>query len=92
MRAHSGELTNVEIVTSILPVANEVEEFEQEESKFNQHDFTIKDTCNALVVMNCVFLKKHGSGEGIIKSITKLDCALNTITNIIGKQTTIYDC
>lgn len=85
-----GELTDADIVASVLPVATEeTEEGEEDEDKTNQIDFTITDAQNALNVIKYVFLKKGGLSDSVVKSITELDCALD-ITNP-GKQTTIYD-
>ena len=86
----SKELTDADIVASVLPVATEeTEEGEEDEDKTNQIDFTITDAQNALNVIKYVFLKKGGLSDSVVKSITELDCALD-ITNP-GKQTTIYD-
>lgn len=38
-----------------------------------------------------MFLKKGGLNDDAVKSITKLDCALDVITLTGGKQTTIDD-
>uniref|UniRef100_S4NHN7 Translationally controlled tumor protein n=1 Tax=Pararge aegeria TaxID=116150 RepID=S4NHN7_9NEOP len=55
------------------------------------HNFAIKDAYNALNTIKSVFLKKGGLSDDVVKSITKLDCALDVITHTGGKQTTIND-
>lgn len=87
-----GELTDADIVTSVLPVTNaEADEDEEEEGEIDEHNFTIKDAYNALNTIKSVFLKKGGLSDDVVKSITKLDCALDVITHTGGKQTTIND-
>lgn len=90
--AFCGELTDADIVTSVLPVTNaEVDEDEEEGGEIDEHNFAIKDAYNALNIIKSVFLKKGGLSDEIVKSITRLDCALDVITLTGGKQTTIYD-
>ncbi|CAH2223149.1 jg24418 [Pararge aegeria aegeria] len=87
-----GELTDADIVTSVLPVTNaEADENEEEEGEMIEHNFAIKDAYNALNTIKSVFLKKGGLSDDVVKSITKLDCALDVITHTGGKQTTIND-
>ncbi|CAH0731050.1 unnamed protein product, partial [Brenthis ino] len=87
-----GELTDADIVTSVLPVTNaEADEDEEEEGEIDEHNFTIKDAYNALNTIKSVFLKKGGLSDDVVKSITKLDCALDVITHTGSKQTTIND-
>ncbi|KAF7277480.1 hypothetical protein GWI33_007111 [Rhynchophorus ferrugineus] len=68
------ELSYADTVTSMLPVANKETE---DESKINQHECTIKDARNALDAIKCIFLKKSGLSDGLVKSITELDCTLD---------------
>ncbi|KAL3267027.1 hypothetical protein HHI36_011170, partial [Cryptolaemus montrouzieri] len=51
-----GELTDADIITSVLPVTNaEADKGEEEGGEINEHNFTIKDLHNA----KSVFLKKE---------------------------------
>lgn len=87
-----GELTDADIVTSVQPVTDaEVDDDEEEEGNTEEPDYSIKDAHNALNIIKSVFLKKGGLCDGVVKSITKLDCALDVLTRTGCKQTTIYD-
>ncbi|XP_050527783.1 uncharacterized protein LOC126897884 [Daktulosphaira vitifoliae] len=87
-----GELTDDDIVTSVLPVCKgEEEESEEEENEIEERELTINDARRALNVMKSVFLQKNVLSEGIVTSINELDCALDFIAITTSKQTTIYD-
>lgn len=87
-----GQLTDTDIVTSVLPVTHaEADEDEEEVSKIDERNFTVKDAYNALSILKSVFLKKEGLSDDVVKSITKLDCALDMMTVTCGEQTNIND-
>ncbi|KAL3284448.1 hypothetical protein HHI36_018607 [Cryptolaemus montrouzieri] len=55
-----GELTDADIITSMLPVTNaEADKDEEEGCEIDEHNFTIKDAYNASNIIKYVFLKKR---------------------------------
>lgn len=88
-----GELTDAEIVSSVAGEQETVEEAEDdvdEELVSDQQDFTSKDARDALNVLKCYFLKKNALYDGVVKSITVLDCEMDNLTQQ-GKQSKITD-
>lgn len=87
-----GELTDADIISSVSSVPNENAEDDDEEYIISEKpDPTIKDAREALNVLKCVFLKKGGLSDSVVKSITELDCALDLVSITSSKQTTIID-
>ncbi|KAL3284653.1 hypothetical protein HHI36_018807 [Cryptolaemus montrouzieri] len=69
-----GELTDADIITSVLPVTNaEADKDEEEGGEIDKQNFTIKNDYNAVNIIKSVFLKKGSSSDDVVKSITKLD-------------------
>lgn len=71
-----------------MPVPNEEA---QAGSEISQRDFTINDAHNTLYVIKCVFLRKGGISDGLVKSTTELKFVLDMITNTCGEHITIYE-
>lgn len=56
--------------------------------KIDEHDFTIKDAYDALNIIKSIYIKKQALSDDKVKSITKLDCALDEIALTGSKHTT----
>ncbi|XP_054259576.1 tigger transposable element-derived protein 6-like [Macrosteles quadrilineatus] len=90
-----GELTDAEIISSVTSDENadvaDVEEDNDEDEQTELPDPTSKEAHQALSLLKRFFLKKSGLSDGVVKSITDLDCALDTLSITARKQTTITD-